>query len=124
MTFASHHKWPGQKPRPENILLSAEQEFLWGVSTSAYQHEGGVNGEGEPQNNWGWAEREESVDPVGSAADFWSRAEEDFERCRELGINAFRLSLSWERIQPTRELSADGLPSQKPPPPFDEEALE
>ena len=124
MISSSHDKWPGQKPRPENIRLTEGEEFLWGVSTSAYQHEGGVNGEGEPQNNWAWAEREERVDPAGSAADFWSRAEEDFERCRELGINAFRLSLSWERIQPTRELNTDGLPSQEPPPPFDEEALE
>ncbi len=127
MTFSSHdshEKWPGQKPRPGNTRLSADQEFLWGVSTSAYQHEGGINGEGEPQNNWAWAERENKVDPAGNAADFWTRAEEDFERCRTLGINAFRLSLSWERIQPTSELPPGGQASRNAPPPFDHEALE
>ena len=96
-------------------------DFLWGVATSAYQHEGGLNGEGEPQNNWAWAERDHKVDPAGRAADFWTRAEEDFARCRALGLNAFRLSLSWERIQPMRTLGAEDRPSA--PPPFDEEAL-
>ena len=122
-THASHDRWPGQQPSPKDTDPANADGFLWGVSTSAYQHEGGFNGEGEPQNNWSWAERDSRVDPTGQAADFWNRAKEDFERCRSLGINSFRLSLSWERIQPTSELTPDGLPMKDAPPPFDEAAL-
>jgi beta-glucosidase/6-phospho-beta-glucosidase/beta-galactosidase len=126
MSRASHHheaQWPAHEPKPRHDRSRAGEEFLWGVSTSAFQHEGGVNGEGEPKNNWAWAERENKVDPAGNAADFWTRAEEDFQRCRELGINAFRLSLSWERIQPTTELTPDGSPSREGAPSFDVVAL-
>jgi len=110
---------------PSASLGEQSPPFLWGVATSAYQHEGGLNGEGQPQNNWAWAEREHRVDPAGDAADFWRRAEEDFARCRSLGLNAFRLSLAWERIQPVTALSSDanGEPRVQTPPPFDEMAL-
>ena len=113
----------GRQPEAESSNSNSDApEFLWGVATSAYQHEGGLNGEGEPLNNWAWAERSHKVDPAGSATDFWSRAEEDFARCRALGLNAFRLSLAWERIQPTTELPPDGAAAE--PPPFDDRALE
>lgn len=98
-----------------------DEAFLWGVATSADQHEGGLNGPGQPQNNWAWAERDNSVDPIGAAADFWNRAEADFARCRELGLNSFRLGLSWARIQPSTVLDAPD--KALPPPPFDEAAL-
>jgi beta-glucosidase/6-phospho-beta-glucosidase/beta-galactosidase len=79
------------------------QELLWGVATSAYQAEGGYNGPGEPQTNWAAAEQRGEVAITGRTADFWNRYEEDFARCRDLGLNAFRLGLEWSRIQPTRE---------------------
>jgi len=74
--------------------------FLWGVSTSTYQHEGGFNGEGHPQNNWGDWERSGRVEKTGRAVDFWNRYEEDFSLASELGLNAFRLGVDWARIQP------------------------
>jgi beta-glucosidase len=72
-------------------------EFLWGVATSAYQAEGGYNGPGEPRTNWAAAEERGDVARCGAAADFWHRYEEDFARCRSLGLNAFRLGLEWSR---------------------------
>src|ERR1700722_15313340 len=93
-------------------------EFLWGVATSAYQAEGGYNGPGQPQTNWATAEQRRDVAIAGATADFWHRYEEDFARCRELGLNAFRLGLEWSRIQPARE-DAPGSP-----PPFDHAALD
>jgi beta-glucosidase/6-phospho-beta-glucosidase/beta-galactosidase len=76
-------------------------EFLWGVATSAYQAEGGYNGAGEPQTNWAAAEAAREITPVGKAAEFWTRFREDFAVCRQLGLNAFRLSIEWSRVQPT-----------------------
>lgn len=93
-------------------------EFLWGVATSAYQAEGGYNGPGRPQTNWAAAEQRRDVAVVGTAADFWNRYEEDFARCRALGLNSFRLGLEWSRIQPTKEDTPGS------PPPFDYVALD
>ena len=93
------------------------REFLWGVATSAYQTEGGYNGVGQPQTNWAFAERHNDVAPAGAAAEFWTRYAEDFERCAQLGLNAFRLGIEWSRVQPTlSDVSGE-------PPVFDYAAL-
>lgn len=92
--------------------------FLWGVASSGYQCEGGYNGPGQPQNNWAEAEADGRVMRTGAAADFWNRYEEDFARCRAMGLKAFRLSIEWPRVQP----SAAAEPSD--PPPFDTVALD
>lgn len=93
-------------------------DFLWGVATSAYQAEGGYNGPGQPRTNWAAAEERRDVAVTGAAADFWNRYAEDFARCRELGLSAFRLGLEWSRIQPTR------TEGKAAPPPFDDAALD
>jgi len=110
----------GPLPAP----FRTSDEFFWGVATSGYQAEGGYNGPGEPLNNWAWAENAGDVVPSGRTADFWTLAHEDFGRCRDMGLNAFRMSIEWARVQPTRTLGeTGGLPEGEPPPPFDERAL-
>ena len=66
------------------------EKFLWGVSSCPYQHEGGYNGEGEPQNNWAAWERSGKVARSGRSVDFWNRYEEDFDRAEMM---ANRISL-------------------------------
>ena len=44
--------------------------FFWGVATSAYQAEGGYNGQGEPQTNWAAAEVRGDVVAVGRRGGF------------------------------------------------------
>ncbi len=101
-----------------------DETFFWGVATSGYQHEGGYNGPGEPLNNWAWAESQGDVVPSGRTSDFWTLAHEDFGRCRDMGLNAFRMSIEWSRVQPTTTLGPEeGLPPGGEPPPFDERAL-
>lgn len=78
--------------------------FLIGVATSGYQCEGGYNGPGQPQNNWAAHERSGRVARTGIATDFWNRYREDFALCQGIGLNAFRLSIEWPRVQP----GADG----------------
>jgi len=77
------------------------RDFLRGVATSAYQSEGGYHSFGQLQTNWASVERQGEVAESGLAADFWNRYSEDLERCRKLGINAFRLGIEWRRVQPT-----------------------
>jgi beta-glucosidase/6-phospho-beta-glucosidase/beta-galactosidase len=95
-----------------------ERPFLWGVASSGYQCEGGYNGPGQPQNNWSSAEAEERVMRTGTAADFWHRHAEDFALARGLGLNAFRLSIEWPRVQPSAS------PDPGAPPDFDFAALD
>jgi beta-glucosidase len=83
---------PGSRVVPE--------DFRFGVATSAFQVEGGINGPGEPQNNWvGW-ERAGRVEPSGIAVDFWNRYEEHLDRASDLGCDLFRLGLEWARVEP------------------------
>jgi beta-glucosidase/6-phospho-beta-glucosidase/beta-galactosidase len=102
----------------------SDDEFFWGVATSGYQAEGGYNGPGQPMNNWAWAEAQGDVVPSGRTADFWTLASEDFARCRSMGLNAFRMSIEWARVQPVTTLGGpEGLAPDATPPPFDERAL-
>ncbi|HEY5741770.1 MAG TPA: family 1 glycosylhydrolase, partial [Terrimicrobiaceae bacterium] len=94
------------------------EQFLWGVACSGYQCEGGYNGSDQPQNNWSEIEARGRVMRTGLATDFWNRYEEDFARCRAMGLNAFRLSIEWARVQPSTSLQ----PSD--PPAFDMAALD
>jgi beta-glucosidase/6-phospho-beta-glucosidase/beta-galactosidase len=106
------------------VPFVSQDSFFWGVATSGYQAEGGYNGPGEPLNNWAWAESQGDVVPSGRTSDFWTLAHEDFQRCREMGLNAFRMSIEWSRVQPVTKLgSTEGLAPEESPPPFDERAL-
>ncbi len=69
------------------------EDFIWGTSTSAHQVEGG-----NVHNDW-W-DFERRFTPSGAACDFWNLFEEDLDRARALGTNAFRLSLEWSRVEP------------------------
>jgi beta-glucosidase/6-phospho-beta-glucosidase/beta-galactosidase len=75
-------------------------DFLFGVATAGFQVEGGVNGPGEPANNWVAWERTGRVEPSGIALDFWNRYEEQLDRVAGLGCNSFRLSVEWARVEP------------------------
>ncbi len=92
--------------------------FLFGVSNSAYQVEGGYNRPGGPYNNWAEWEREGKVEDPGGTCRFWERFREHIELAARLGLNAFRMSLEWARLQPSASAG------KAPPPPWDESALD
>jgi beta-glucosidase/6-phospho-beta-glucosidase/beta-galactosidase len=91
-------------------MAERETSFLIGVATSGYQSEGGYNGPGQPRNNWGGCEAAGRVATTGRAVDFWNRYEGDFRLARGLGLNAFRLSIEWSRVQPSTSGSAGREP--------------
>ncbi len=98
--------------------MAAPSPFLLGVATSGYQSEGGYNGTGQPQNNWATSEACGRVATTGRAVDFWNRYASDFALCGGMGLNAFRLSIEWSRVQPSTARSSVHAPA------FDDEALE
>ncbi len=74
--------------------------FLWGAATSAHQTEG---------NNVGsdlWAVENRPGSPMpersGDACDSLHRWPEDLDLVAELGLNAYRFSIEWARIEPAR----------------------
>jgi len=79
--------------------LRFPQGFLWGTASAAHQNEGdNVN------NQWYRWEQQGHIlsgDQSGNAADWWHRAEKDFEWAEQMENNALRLSLEWSRIEPT-----------------------
>ena len=89
---------------------SMNKDFLWGVASSGYQCEGGYNGPGQPQNNWTPRRGQGARDAHRIGGDFWNRYEEDFARCHAMGLNAFRLSIEWARVQPSASPNARSLP--------------
>jgi len=79
-------------------------EFVWGVSTSAYQIEGASGEDGRGESVWdrfctvpGVVRNGESGE---IACDFYHRYPEDVELMRELGVDTFRFSISWPRVLP------------------------
>lgn len=75
--------------------------FHWGVATSGFQVEGS-----NPDSNWKRYSDASSprgeADPVGDAADFWNRYQEDIANAAAMGVNTFRLSVEWARIEPVK----------------------
>jgi beta-glucosidase len=72
--------------------------FLWGSATAGHQVEGGnVNADIWPLE---WAEESLFVEPSGDACDHYHRYPEDIALLAELGLNAYRFSLEWSRIEP------------------------
>ncbi|MBD3401896.1 family 1 glycosylhydrolase [candidate division GN15 bacterium] len=75
--------------------------FLWGVATSAFQIEGRIENDMTDWERQGRF-RTEQYDPVaGDTADHWRRWEDDFELLKQLGVNSYRFSVEWARIEPT-----------------------
>ena len=100
----------------ENFKLP--DDFMFGVANAAFQVEGGFNGQGEPLNNWVELERSGKVEPCGEAVRFWTDYPEHIELATGMGLNGFRMSLEWARVQPGTGPSSGGVPS------FDRSAIE
>jgi beta-glucosidase len=79
--------------------------FLWGTGASAYQIEGAVHADGRGTSIWDvftHAPGNISGGDTGDVAcDAYNRVDEDLRVIAELGVNAYRFSVSWPRVQPT-----------------------
>ena len=72
--------------------------FLWGAATAAHQVEGGN------VNNDHWelehAPHSPFAEPSGDACDSWHRWPEDLDLVAGAGLDTYRFSLEWSRIEP------------------------
>jgi len=72
--------------------------FLFGAAISAYQTEGN-----NTNTDWWWWEHIESTpcrEPSGDACDFYHRYGDDIAMLAAAGLNTFRFSIEWARIEP------------------------
>ncbi|KAG7233901.1 hypothetical protein INR49_006463, partial [Caranx melampygus] len=75
--------------------------FSWGVSSSAYQIEGGWNADGKGPSIWDtFTHKPGSVASGDVACDSYRRLDEDLYMLRALRVKSYRFSLSWSRIFP------------------------
>ncbi|MFZ1626827.1 MAG: family 1 glycosylhydrolase [Candidatus Moraniibacteriota bacterium] len=98
------------------------KDFSWGAATASHQVEGNNKNdwtdwerknatrlarESERDFHWNprWEKfRGEATDPKnyisGTACDHWNRYGLDFDILKDLGLNAYRFSIEWSRIEP------------------------
>jgi beta-glucosidase len=75
-------------------------DFLWGAATAGHQVEGGnVNADLWPLE---WTDSSSFTDQSGDACDHYHRYREDIKILADVGLNAYRFSLEWARIEPER----------------------
>jgi beta-glucosidase len=78
--------------------------FVWGVATAAYQIEGAATEDGRGTSIWDTFShtpgRTMNGDTGDVAADHYHRWAEDIGHIADLGLGAYRFSISWPRVQP------------------------
>ncbi|TDD09123.1 beta-glucosidase [Nonomuraea deserti] len=78
--------------------------FLWGTATAAYQIEGAVHEDGRGVSIWDTFAHEAGRTRDGHtgdvACDHYHRWREDVALMSGLGLNAYRFSIAWPRVQP------------------------
>ena len=94
--------------KAENSFLNKDQfgdDFLWGVSTAAFQIEGAHDADGKGSSIWDVFTSQKGKIKNGhhaaTACDFYNSYQTDIDLIRELNIPNFRFSISWPRIMPT-----------------------
>jgi beta-glucosidase len=79
--------------------------FVWGVATSAFQIEGAFDADGKGPSIWDTFCRNPSniIDHSNGdvACDHYHRYRDDVALMAGLGVDAYRFSMAWARVQPT-----------------------
>ncbi|MFE5534876.1 GH1 family beta-glucosidase [Streptomyces sp. NPDC056492] len=85
-------------------LAALPRQFAWGTATSAYQIEGAVAEDGRAPSIWDTFSHTPGAVDGGhtgdTACDHYHRWREDIALMRELGTNAYRMSVAWPRVVP------------------------
>lgn len=80
------------------------EDFKWGVATSSFQIEGAHDSDGKGKSIWDtFCEIEGKIADASNghvACEHYTRWAEDVELINRLGVNAYRFSMSWPRVQP------------------------
>ena len=72
--------------------MAMDKRFLWGVATSAFQLEGSASAD--------WAGWDKALKYNPDITNHYSLYKEDVLLLKSLGVNAYRFSIEWSRIEP------------------------
>ncbi|MGH3735732.1 MAG: GH1 family beta-glucosidase [Micromonosporaceae bacterium] len=93
---------PQRSQAPDTVAFPPG--FLWGAATAAYQIEGAATMDGRAPSIWDTFSRTPGKVLDGAtgdiAVDHYQRYREDVALMAELGLTAYRFSVSWSRVQP------------------------
>ena len=72
--------------------------FLWGAATAGHQ----VEGDNRNSDWWAWEQRPGTpvAEPSGAACEHFTRYPEDIALLADAGLNTYRYSVEWSRIEP------------------------
>lgn len=79
------------------MARSFADEFLWGASTAAHQ----VEGNNINSDWWQIEQGPYGLQRSGDADDSYHRYQEDMQLLADAGLNAYRFSIEWARIEPS-----------------------
>ncbi len=73
-------------------------DFYWGVATAGHQNEG----DNVTSDTWFLENVTPTIfsEPSGRAANGWDRWESDLDLMVGMGLNSYRFSVEWARIEP------------------------
>ena len=95
---------PVADPVNERLQGSFPAGFLWGAATSAYQVEGSPRADGAGPSIWHRFSHTPGMvrggDTGDVACDHYRRFADDVALMRDLGLTAYRFSISWSRVLP------------------------
>ncbi len=89
---------------PESVSIAFPKGFCWGTAAGSYQVEGAWREDGKGESIWDrfthTAGKVKTGDTGDVACDQYRRYRDDVQLMRDLGLNSYRFSISWPRIQP------------------------
>ena len=84
--------------------MGFRKDFIWGAATASYQIEGAAYEDGKGLSIWDRFSHEEGKVFDGHtgdvACDHYHRYPDDVKLMKEIGLQAYRFSLSWPRLMP------------------------
>lgn len=91
------------------------ENFIWGAATASYQIEGAAYEDGRGLSVWDVFTRKDGAiqngDTGDTACNHYHRYKEDVQLMKKIGLQAYRLSISWPRVLPdgTGKVNEKGL---------------
>src|SRR3954447_26057596 len=89
---------------PAGAIAGLPPTFTWGVATSSYQIEGAAAEDGRTPSIWDAFCRVpgavHKADNGDAACDHYHRMPQDVALIKSVGVDAYRFSVAWPRVQP------------------------